>query len=231
LANFDFKLALLWYVVFLFSTICHEAAHALTAHWLGDDTAYEGGQVTLNPVPHIRREPWGMVAIPLFFFLMSGWMMGWASTPYDFHWALKNPKRSALMSLAGPSANFLLFLASASIILVGLHSGWFLAPDSIRFSEIIIAPEGGMMASFAALLSVFFSLNLLLFVFNLLPLPPLDGSGVLTFFMGDRTAEKYLLFTQHSNFKIITLVIAWLILSKILGPVFYLAVTLLYVFA
>jgi Zn-dependent protease len=231
MANIDFNLALLWYVAFLFSTICHEAAHAVTAHWLGDDTAYEGGQVTLNPMPHIRREPWGMVLIPLFFFLTSGWMMGWASTPYDFHWALQHPKRSALMSLAGPLTNLLLFLLATLAILVGLHAGWFLPSESIRFSSIVTAPEAGMAASFAALLSVFFSLNLLLFIFNLIPLPPLDGSAALTLFMGDRTAEKYLLFMQHSSFKIVTLLVAWLILSKILGPVFYVAISLLFIAA
>src|SRR5436309_2868306 len=58
-------LGFIWYVAFLFSTTCHEAAHALAAKIGGDDTAFAGGQVSLNPVPHIQREPWGMVVFPI----------------------------------------------------------------------------------------------------------------------------------------------------------------------
>jgi Zn-dependent protease len=228
--NIDFGLVLLWYVVFLFSTICHEAAHAVTAHWLGDDTAYEGGQVTLNPMPHIQREPWGTVIVPLFFFITSGWMMGWASTPYDFHWALKHPKRSALMSLAGPATNLLLFLLAALAIVIGLQAGWF-QPGTYELSSIVTAQEAGMKASLAALLSVFFSLNLLLFAFNLFPLPPLDGSGVLAFFMSDRVAEKYMLFAQYSSFKMVAPLFACVILYEIFGTIFYVTVRLLFFIA
>ena len=76
--NPDFiALGLLWYVVFLLSTTCHEAAHALVAKWGGDMTASQGGQVSLNPIPHIRREPFGMVVIfPLLSYAVGGWMMG-----------------------------------------------------------------------------------------------------------------------------------------------------------
>ena len=73
---------LIWYVVFLFSTTCHEASHSLAAKLGGDLTAFHGGQVTLNPVPHVRREPFGMVLVPLLSFVLGGWMIGWASAPY-----------------------------------------------------------------------------------------------------------------------------------------------------
>src|SRR2546422_6505961 len=75
-------LAFGWYLVFLFSTTFHEAAHAWVAQLGGDLTAYEGGQVSLDPRPHIRREPWGMVVLPLISVLMFGWPFGFASTPY-----------------------------------------------------------------------------------------------------------------------------------------------------
>ena len=88
------SLAVVWYAAFLFSLTVHEAAHALVALKLGDPTAYHGGQVTLNPVPHIRREPFGTVVVPIVVYLMSGWMMGWASAPYDPHWAERHPKRA-----------------------------------------------------------------------------------------------------------------------------------------
>src|SRR5690348_17172584 len=95
---------LLWYVVFVGSTVCHEASHAWTALKLGDDTASRGGQVSLDPVPHIRREPIGMVVLPLLTWFIAGWMMGWASAPYDPEWARRYPRRAALMALAGPAA-------------------------------------------------------------------------------------------------------------------------------
>jgi hypothetical protein len=85
---------LIWYVVFVFSTTAHEAGHALVAYLGGDRTAYEGGQVTLDPMPHIRRSPFGMVVIPIITFLLSGggYMFGFASAPYDAFWAQRNPR-------------------------------------------------------------------------------------------------------------------------------------------
>ena len=68
-------LGLVWYVVFLFSTTCHEAAHALAAKLGGDLTAFHGGQVSIDPVPHIRREPFGMVVFPILSYVVGGWMM------------------------------------------------------------------------------------------------------------------------------------------------------------
>ena len=94
----------IWFVVFLFSTTLHEAAHALLARLGGDDTAYLGGQVTLNPLPHLRREPFGMLLMPIMTFFMAGWMMGWASTPFDPRWAERHPGRQAAMSAAGPAS-------------------------------------------------------------------------------------------------------------------------------
>ena len=83
-----------WYVAFLFSTTCHEAAHALVAKLGGDETAALGGQVTLNPVPHIQREPWGMVVIPILSFIFTQGMIGWASAPFDPSWQRRHPRRT-----------------------------------------------------------------------------------------------------------------------------------------
>ena len=75
--------SLVFYVVFLYSTTLHEASHAWAALRGGDPTAYHGGQVTLDPRPHIRREPIGMVVLPLISVLVSGWPLGFASAPFD----------------------------------------------------------------------------------------------------------------------------------------------------
>lgn len=148
---------LTWFVVFLFSTTLHEAGHALAAWKLGDSTAYEGGQVSLNPLPHIRREPLGMVLVPLLSFAMSHWMMGWASAPYDPLWAHRYPKRAALMAAAGPAANLLLVLVAGLLIRAGIWSGTFYPPDSANFTAVTAAVvDGGWAAAAVTPLSILF---------------------------------------------------------------------------
>ena len=120
------------YLVFLFSTTCHEASHALAAKLGGDNTAFHGGQVTLNPVPHIRREPFGMIVVPVLSVLMGGGMIGWASAPYDPLWQQRHPRRAAWMSLAGPGANFALVALAALIIHIGLLTGIFRPPEYLN---------------------------------------------------------------------------------------------------
>src|ERR1700751_2150411 len=99
-----------WLVVFLLSMSAHEASHAYIAKVLGDPTAYLGGQVTLDPIPHIRREPFGMLLLPIISYLASGWMIGWASAPYNAAWAAQYPRRAAVMALAGPAPKFCYFV-------------------------------------------------------------------------------------------------------------------------
>ena len=136
----DLALGAIWYIVFLFSTTCHEAAHALVAKLGGDTTAAEGGQVTLNPIPHIRRSPFGMVVVPILSFLLGGWMIGWASAPFNPAWQRQYPRRSAWMALAGPAANFSLMLLAAIAIRIGLAAGYFRAPEFIRGYASLVMP-------------------------------------------------------------------------------------------
>src|SRR5262245_5850642 len=81
--DIDFATGFVWFASFLFSTTVHEAMHALAAWRLGDPTAYNGGQVTLSPAPHVAREPVGMLVVPMVTALTQGWAIGWASCPYD----------------------------------------------------------------------------------------------------------------------------------------------------
>lgn len=222
-------LGLTWFVVFIFSTTLHEAGHALVAHKLGDSTAYHGGQVSLNPLPHIQREPIGMLLVPLISFAAyQNWMIGWASAPYDPRWAYSYPRRAAWMSLAGPAANLLLVLISGGIIRIGLLTGNFTAPPpgTFGFARIfgVASGPGGAVVP----LSILFSLNLILFLFNLFPLPPLDGSGVLPLFMNERTAQRYLEFIHNPAFSLIGLLIAWKAAPYFLWPLFDVAVGILY---
>ncbi|HXU45619.1 MAG TPA: site-2 protease family protein [Thermoanaerobaculia bacterium] len=226
-----FVLGLTWLIVFLFSTTLHEAAHAFAALRLGDPTAYHGGQVSLNPWPHMRREPFGMVLFPILSFALSGGkqMFGWASAPYDPHWAAQHHRRAAIMSAAGPAANLLLALLSGAAIRLGYMAHAFDAPDQITFSRVTeAAGSGGWAAAVAVPLSVFFTLNLLLFVFNLLPLPPLDGSALPPLFLSDRAAEAYLEMLHQPGLRMVGLLVAWKIFSPIFDPIHTFALGLLY---
>jgi Zn-dependent protease len=224
----DIALGAIWYLAFLFSTTCHEAAHALVAKWGGDLTAFEGGQVTLNPVPHIQRSPFGMVVMPVLSYVLGGWMIGWASAPYDPFWQRRHPHRSAWMALAGPAANFTLMLASAVAIRVGIALGQFVRPTSgFGLSELVLAPNGEPTFVTSAL-SIFFVLNLLLGSFNLLPVPPLDGHAAIMLLMKEKLALRYLDFVQGGSFAIIGLLIAWQVYGRIFDVVFFFGLQLLY---
>lgn len=212
----DWELGLLWYGVFVFSTVLHEAAHAWTAFKLGDDTAARGGQVTLNPVPHIRREPFGMVVVPILSWLAGGWLIGWASAPFNPDWARRFPKHAALMALAGPAANLLLVVSAAWFIRIGIEWNWFAAPHSINSSRLVVAAQAGWPEFAATAVSVVLSLNLLLFVFNLLPLPPLDGSSAPLLLLPAKAAEQYAEFLRAPMLRVIGVLVA----SRLLGPVF-----------
>ncbi len=227
IAEFNIALATVWYVVFIVSLTFHEAAHSFIAFKLGDPTAYYHGQVSLDPIPHIRRSPFGMVIVPIISYIFGGWMIGWASAPYDPYWEDRNRRKAALMALAGPAANFLLILLAAAGIRAGMLLGYFHAPEQITFNHITAA-ESGFANSISILLSILFSLNIVLLVFNLIPLPPLDGSSILSFFLSDQTARRYNAAIQQPQYKIIGLVIAWHIVGFILGPVHTTALNILY---
>lgn len=223
-------LGVAWYVAFLFSLTVHEAAHAWAALKLGDPTAYHGGQVTLNPLPHIRREPFGTILVPLLSFAWMGWMMGWASAPYDPMWAARHPKRSGLMALAGPVSNLIIVLLSGIGIRIGLAAGVFALPTTETFAltGIVQGVGEGYAAGAAVLLSILFVLNLLLFLFNLLPLPPLDGAAVIQLAMSHETALRYRHFLAQPMFALLGLIVAWKFFGMLFWPVLQVALSLLY---
>jgi Zn-dependent protease len=221
--------AVVFYLVFLMSTVLHEAAHAWTAMRGGDPTAYHGGQVSLDPRPHMQREPFGMIMLPLISLAASGWIFGYASAPYDPRWAERHPKRAALMSLAGPASNLLLVLGAWIVIRGGTAFGWFAAPMSIGFDRIVEAPAGGLVGVLALVLSVVFSLNLLLAVFNLIPFPPLDGSGVLPIVLPERALNAYrTLLAGRPAIAWVGIIGAWMIFDRVFPPIWLAAVNLLY---
>jgi len=198
----------IWYVAFLFSTTCHEAAHALVAKMGGDETAFAGGQVSLNPVPHIQREPWGMVVFPILSLIATGSLFGWASAPYDPLWERRHPRRAAGMALAGPATNYTLMLLAALLLRVGWGRGW------LHFDEITYRGDFAM-----SVLGVFFFLNLLLGTFNLLPFPPLDGSTGIMLFMSERRALRYLDWLRGNSYAMVGLILAIFGFRYVFGPI------------
>jgi Zn-dependent protease len=226
----DLASGLIYYVVFLFSTTLHEAAHAWAAMLGGDLTAYHGGQVSLDPRPHIKREPVGMVLLPLLSVVASGWPMGFASAPFDPRWALRHPKRAAWMSLAGPGANLTLVVLAGLAMRLGGLFGVFYGPHSIRFDHLVETDLAGMWPTLGFLLSVFFSLNLVLACLNLIPLPPLDGSAAIPLLLSDQSAARYqqYLLTHGRTFSFLGLFAAWQLFNVIFHPLFLFAANLLY---
>jgi Zn-dependent protease len=203
----------IWYVAFLFSTTCHEAAHALAAKIGGDDTAFAGGQVSLNPVPHIQREPWGMVVIPILSLIINGSLIGWASAPYNPDWERRHPRRAAWMALAGPATNYTLMLIAAAALRLG------------RFYNFLLEdPVTGNPDFATTVLFAFFSLNLLLGTFNLLPVPPLDGSTGIMVFMGERTSQRYLDWLRGNSYGMVGLLLAVVAFRYIYNPIHAIAI-------
>ena len=218
----------IWYIIFLFSLVCHEAAHAWAGLKLGDNTAYLHGQVSLNPIPHIKREILGTVIVPIFVFFTSGWMFGWASTPYNLQWAMDHPKKSAKMALAGPAANLALMLAATLAIRIGIFINIFQPPDFINFSHIVQSSAGPTGEFLATLVSILFSLNLILLFFNLFPLPGFDGGSIIYLFVKNETAAKLRSFFSHPGLLFLSIFIAWKIFSVIFPYIHFISIQMLY---
>jgi Zn-dependent protease len=218
-----------WFVVFVFSTTLHEAGHALAAYRMGDPTAYHGGQVSLNPLPHIARAPFGMVLVPILSFVLLGgnWMIGWASAPYDAAWASRYPRKAALMALAGPAANLILVLLAILAMRLGLATG-YLTPANASFSAVVGGSGAMGTAGLATVLSILFSLNVVLLVFNLLPLPPLDGSAAIQLLMSESVARRWQELLANPMWAIVGIIAAWRLVGPVFRPVYGLALQLLY---
>jgi Zn-dependent protease len=209
---------MIWFIAFLLSTTVHEAMHAWASLRLGDPTAYHGGQVTLSPVPHIQREPIGMLVVPLLTAFTMGWAMGWASAPYDPYWAARHPKRAALMAAAGPLGNFMLALLAFAVLRAGLGADIFVAPETARFASLVEGASGPN--AITTLLSVFLMLNVLLGIFNLLPLPPLDGASVFSIFLPESMRSGMRDMMSGGMISLLGLVIAWQVFPQFIDPIF-----------
>jgi Zn-dependent protease len=169
-----------------------------------------------------------MVVLPIVALAWLGWPFGYASAPYNLAWAERHPRRAAWMALAGPGANLGLVLLCGLAVRIGLLAGVFHAPASADFTHVVAAADGGVFEAAAFIVSVFFTLNLILCLFNLLPVPPLDGSGAIGLLLSDDATRRFRAFASQPMFGLLGLLIAWRFFGSLFHPVFTLSLNLLY---
>jgi Zn-dependent protease len=175
-------------LVLLFALTVHEAAHAISAWWLGDDFARRCGRVTLNPLAHI--DPFGTVLLPMILFLAKAPVFGWARpVPVRLDYVPRPRRAGILIAIAGPASNLLIASASISLLLGIACALRILAPGAEipnltggGLDELVRVTglrTGSVLGLFLTVLKLSFALNIFLAFFNLIPVPPLDGSWVL----------------------------------------------------
>ena len=198
--------AILYLPILFFSIIFHEYAHGYVACRNGDDTAYLLGRLTFNPLKHIDLA--GSIIVPLFCYVMGWPLFGWAKpvpvNPYRLN-DIRNDM--AKVAFAGPAANLLLVIISTLL----LKLVFMFAPSSIILAKVLV---------YAILI------NLLLALFNLMPIPPLDGSKIVARFLPQQAAIKYMSFERYGMLLVIILIFTGAF-SKIIIPVFYFILNLI----
>ena len=188
-------------VPIIFAITVHEVAHGWVASRLGDPTARDAGRLTLNPVKHI--DPLGTVVVPLVMIVLTPFAFGWAK-PVPVDWRnLKQPRRDmALVAAAGPGANVIMLLFWTLLL-----SALFTPGAAVSWQENLLME----MAKVGVII------NIVLIALNLLPLPPLDGSRIVTAFLSPAAAQKYNTL-ERWGLPILIVLIFTGVLGKILHP-------------
>lgn len=203
------QLFAVWLLPILFAVTVHEAAHGFTANLFGDKTALLLGRVTLNPLRHI--DIIGTIVVPTVLLLFGGMVFGWAKPVPINPLNLSKPRRDlALVALSGPLSNIIMALLWAGIAKIGML---LLQHDLAWAVAIIYMGKAGIM------------INFVLAVLNLLPLPPLDGGGIVTSLLPPRLAIKFS-YIAPFGFFILLFLAAFGMLSSIINPVVVFCYTL-----
>ena len=190
---------ILYLPVLVFSVIAHEYAHGYSALRCGDDTAYIMGRLNFNPLKH--ADLMGTVIVPLVLYMLHAPMFGWAKpVPVNYYRLRGGRKDMALVAFAGPFTNLALMFIAALLLKVMVMAG-------------IIIPVAVKLLFYTVMI------NLVLAVFNLIPVPPLDGSKIVSFFMPAPLAAKYLRLERYGFFILLLLILSGG-LNYIIIPVF-----------
>jgi Zn-dependent protease len=169
----------------IFAITVHEGAHAYAARYFGDNTAYAAGRMSLNPMRHI--DPFGTILLPILMYIFTPFVFGYAKpVPIDFS-RLRNPKKQmAFVALAGPASNFVMAFAWLLFaILLGAMGVSESYPHKVAQAGVFV--------------------NILMFVFNLVPIPPLDGGRILTSLLPQRQAYAFAKIEPYGMFIVIAL--------------------------
>lgn len=171
-------------LVLVFSIVVHEVAHGWTAWKLGDSTAHDAGRLTLNPLPHV--DPMGSIVVPLFLSFTGGIMFGWAK-PVPVHpGRLNDPMNDhPKVAAAGPVSNLLLALVFSILLGLTFAIGGFPVPVHGGHAE------PSLLRFLVTMFETGIVINVVLAVFNLMPLPPLDGSWILSRFLPPEARANY----------------------------------------
>lgn len=220
LDHINIGFVVIWFVVFLFSLSFHEAAHAWTSERFGDDTGRLQGRITLNPGAHI--DPLGTIIFPLISMFTSIPLLGWAK-PVEtnpLRWRDKT-KANISVSAAGPISNFILMTIAFIALKMMFLSGMLMFNGRFQnFYDVIIPAPGqaGFMEPMVMMLSIMLILNLALGIFNLFPIPPLDGSHVLESLLPPQMADAYGQIRPY-GFILLIAMLYFGILNKVLSPI------------
>lgn len=193
----------IWALPVLFAITVHEVAHGWMAKQLGDRTAMMLGRLTLNPLKHI--DPIGTVIIPVLMLMMGGFIFGWAK-PVPVTWEnLRHPKKDmALVAIAGPAANLIM----AILWVIVMKLAWLLSGYAPMISEPLIYMGAAGV-----------TINIVLMILNLLPIPPLDGSRIISSFLPDRMAWRYNQLENYGLLILLTLLVTGALGWMIGGPI------------
>ncbi|MBF6056870.1 site-2 protease family protein [Thiomicrorhabdus heinhorstiae] len=192
----------IWTLPVIFAITLHEVAHGWMANKLGDPTAKMLGRLTLNPLKHI--DPIGTVVVPLVLLILGGFVFGWAKAVPVTMQNFKRPRKDmAWVAIAGPSANLLMAIGWAIVMKLG---------ESLQYS----LPEIGVFMAYTGMAGI--SINLILLVLNLIPIPPLDGSRVLSAFLSPKLAWQYNRLEPYGFFILLGLLFFGVLTPLLLGP-------------
>jgi Zn-dependent protease len=203
----DLDQILVFFGCLVVAVILHEISHGVVANWFGDDTAKQAGRLTLNPIPHI--DPVGSIVLPAMGAIAGLPVIGWAKpVPVDPR-RLRNPRRHMLyVSLAGPATNFALMIVAA-------------VAARAAFDPATVSPFGFGVSDLPLVVQILYSfalVNLFLGVFNLLPIPPLDGSALLERVLPEEWLPAWSRFRPYGMLVLFALVFWTGILGDLLRP-------------